>query len=307
MNHQKYFLSWFCPFVVLVFFAVSCSQAADRSANVRMPVVSGQFYPGNAGELRSLVQTYLGRATAASDPDVRGLIVPHAGYPYSGPVAAEAYKSITGRAYDAVILIGFTHRTPFRGVYVDRHDAYETPIGQVPVDQSLAEAIRADNPLLNGGPAGEGLDEHSLEVQIPFLQTVLNPLKIVPIYMSRQDAESARILARAIAKAITGKNVLVVASTDLSHYHPYEEAVRMDRGFVALAEKGDISELAAATQSGQVEACGAGPVMALLMLVEEMGWERPKLLRYANSGDITGTRGQVVGYAAMAVDAKKDV
>ncbi len=304
MHTKKNVASGFFLFCFLIFFAVSCSQAAD-SPSVRKPCVSGQFYPGTAGELQPLVQTYLNSAAAGSAPNVRALIVPHAGYPYSGPVAAEAYKAVAGQTYEAVIIIGFTHRVPFRGVYVDTHDFYETPLGRVPVDKAMAEAIRHANPLLQGGPSGGNLQEHSVEVQVPFLQTVMSPLKIVPIYMSLQDLETAKILAAGIAGAIDGKKVLILASTDLSHYHPYDRAVKMDGEFISLAEKSDIVRLEAATESGAVEACGTGPVMTLLTLAKTMGWGSPRLLRYANSGDIMGTRGEVVGYAAMAIDAKQ--
>lgn len=304
-RHQNILKNVFTGLSVMLL-AVSCSQAAPDKAAIRKPCVSGQFYPGAEGELRSLIQSYLDKAASQADPGVRALIVPHAGYPYSGPVAAEAYKMIRGQNYDAVILLGFTHRTPFRGIYVDTHDAYETPLGQVPVDKILAETIRVQDPLLQGGPADGKLEEHSLEVQVPFLQTVLPSLKIVPIYMSHQDTESAWILSQAIAKAVAGKNILVVASTDLSHYHPYDAAVQMDRAFVSLAEQGDAARIAAETETGAVEACGTGPVMALLMLGRQLGWTNPKLIRYANSGDITGTRGQVVGYAAMAAAAEQN-
>lgn len=303
--HRKKFS--FAPFIVsfaVIFSAVSGSNASD-GVGVRQPCVSGQFYPGSAGELQTLIRTYLENASSAPDPSVKALIVPHAGYPYSGQVAAEAYKTVAGQSYDAVIILGFTHRVPFHGVFVDTHDVYETPLGRVPVDQALAEEIRRQAPLLRGGPPGGIFEEHSIEVQIPFLQEVLSPLKIVPIYMSRQDMDSARVVAEAVAGVLRDRRILVVTSTDLSHFHSHDAATKMDRTFISLAERSDIEAIAAGTGSGKIEACGTGPVLALLMIGEAMGWQAPRLLRYANSGDVTGDHRRVVGYAAMVIDGTK--
>lgn len=272
--------------------------AAYSEENVRHPVVSGQFYPGSAGELRRDIQGYLKQAAAKADPQIRAIVVPHAGYPYSGPVAAEAYKAVQGGNYDSVIVIAFSHRTPFSGVFVDTPDFYETPLGRVPVDKALAEEIRQFSPVLQDKPRGV-FEEHSLEVQVPFLQEVLGNLKIVPIYMGNQTVENAKILADAVAKPIKGKRVLVVFSTDLSHYHPYDTAVQMDHKLISIFEKGNVLELARDSDSGQVEACGLGPLMSALLIGEQAGWGKPELVRYANSGDVTGTRGKVVGYAAL--------
>ena len=268
---------------------------------MRKPSVSGQFYPSSPEELRPLIRTYLENASSFSDSSVKALIVPHAGYPYSGQVAAEAYQTVAGQSYEAVIILGFTHRVPFHGVFVDTNDAYETPLGRVPVDQPLAEEIRRHDPFLRGGPPGGMLPEHSIEVQIPFLQEVLSPLKIVPIYMSRQDMDSARIVAEAVAGVLRSRRILVVASTDLSHFHSYDAAAKMDQAFIARVEQADIEAIAVETDASKIEACGTGPVLALLMLGEAMGWPPPRLLRYANSGDVTGDRRQVVGYGAMAI------
>jgi AmmeMemoRadiSam system protein B len=266
--------------------------------HVRKPAVSGQFYPGTAEALRKEVDNLLGGAVAKPDPRVRALISPHAGYPYSGPVAAEAYKTLTGLKFDTVIVIGFTHRVPFRGVFVDDAGAYLTPLGSVPVDRAMAKSIKEFNPGLRDSPGGR-FEEHSVEVQIPFLQEVLKDFSIVPIYMGDQSMDQARILSDAVAKAVGNKNVLVVISTDLSHYYPYETAVKKDRLWISAVEQGNPLKLALLSDSGAAEACGMGPVMTLLFLREKMNWGLPTLLRYANSGDVTGDKGRVVGYAAM--------
>jgi AmmeMemoRadiSam system protein B len=284
--------------VMAIFFAGSVSAAAE--VNVRKPAVSGQFYPGFAPALHNEVRDFLEKAVSKPDPDVRALIVPHAGYTYSGQIAADAYKTVEGQSFDTVIIIGFTHRVPFQGVYVDDHDAYETPLGRVPVNLEMVKAIRSYHPVLQDAPRGR-FDEHSVEVQVPFLQETLKNLSIVPVYMGDQTLDHAKILSEAIAKVIRGKKVLVVVSTDLSHYHPYEEASKKDKALCAIVEEANPLKFAMASDTGKVEACGSGPVMTLLMLQADIGWTKPTLIRYANSGDVTGDRGRVVGYAAMAL------
>lgn len=276
-------------------FVIGRSYAGE---NVRKPVVSGQFYPGDQAALKKEVDGFLKQSKSRPTPNVRALIVPHAGYPYSGQVAAEAYETIKGDRFDSVIVIGFSHRTPLEGVYVDVHDFYETPLGRVPVDKELANKIRDFNPVLRDVPVG-GFTEHSVEVQVPFLQETVRDLKIVPIYMGAQTLGNARILSEAIAKAVGDRPVLVVASSDLSHYYPYDTAVAKDKLWVSLVEEGDLMKLALASDKRLCEACGIGPVMTVLLLRQHLGWNKPALVRYANSGDVTGDHKAVVGYAAM--------
>ncbi|MFA6600189.1 MAG: AmmeMemoRadiSam system protein B [Candidatus Omnitrophota bacterium] len=286
---------------IAVVLSVSLPLAAEAE-KVRPPAVSGQFYPGSAGALEKEIRGFLAGASSMPDPAVRALIVPHAGYPYSGRIAAEAYKTVQGRNFDTVVILGFSHHVPFRGIYVDDHDAYETPLGRVRVDVEMARALRALHPVLQDRPSGS-FEEHSVEVQVPFIQEALKGASIVPVYMGEQSAANAAILGDALAKTIAGKNVLVVVSTDLSHFHPYDEAVRKDRACIALIEASDEPGFLTASEQGAIEACGSGPVLALLALQKKMGWSAPALLSYANSGDVTGDRGRVVGYAAMKMRA----
>lgn len=266
---------------------------------VRMAVVSGQFYPEDPKILKKKIRQFLAAAKEGPDPDVRALIVPHAGYDYSGQVAAEAYKLVEGLKFDAVVIIAFLHRMFLQGVLVDDVVAYETPLGFVPVDQALVREIQMCHPLFRNAAPGR-IEEHSLEVQIPFLQETVPELKIVPIYIVAQEITNITVLADALAATLEGKNVLVVATTDLSHFHSYEVASQKDKALIAMFEKANAEAIYDAYAKEEAEACGMGPVLTSILLARKMGWSGPRLIRYANSGDVTGDKHSVVGYAAMA-------
>lgn len=273
---------------------------------IRNAVVSGQFYPGEPEVLKKKVRQFLIASKSAPAPDVRALIVPHAGYDYSGQVAAEAYKLVEGRKFESVIIVAFLHRVFLQGVLVDDAAAYETPLGHVSVDHEIVKKIRMFHPLFRNTMPGR-LEEHSLEVQIPFLQVTIPELKIVPIYIGAQNIMNITLLADALAVVLADRNILMVSTTDLSHFHPYETAVRMDKAMIAMFEKGNVEAICDACAKEEVEACGMGPVLTAILLAQKMKWSGPRLIRYANSGDITGDRSSVVGYAAMAFrEAQKD-
>ncbi|MBU9888783.1 MAG: AmmeMemoRadiSam system protein B [Candidatus Omnitrophica bacterium] len=270
----------------------------NPQTKTRPAAVSGQFYPDIPEALRDQVRQLLAQARSLADPRARGLIVPHAGYDYSGRVAAEAYKTVRGRKFECVVIIAFLHRCFLPGVLVDDVAFYETPLGRVPVEGTLARKIREFHPLLRGEFSGR-LDEHSLEVQIPFLQEVIPDLRIVPVFLGEQTLQNIRVLAAALAQVTAGRDVLTVATSDLSHFHPYETAVRKDKRLIALFEKADLEALGDACARDEIEACGLGPMLTLALLAKDRGWTGPSLIRYENSGDVTGERNSVVGYAAM--------
>ena len=266
---------------------------------VRTAVVSGQFYPEDPQVLKDQIRRFLTQAKSRADDHVRALIVPHAGYDYSGQIAAEAYKLVEGRKFDRVVVIAFLHRMFLRGVLVDDVAAYETPLGRVPVDRELVREIQMFHPLFRNAVPGR-IEEHSLEVQIPFLQETIPELRIVPIYIGVQDITNITILAEALTKTLSNQNALVVATTDLSHFHPYEIASRKDKALIALFEEGSAEAVYDAYAKEEAEACGMGPVLTSILLARKMRWAGPRLVRYANSGDVTGDKSSVVGYAAMA-------
>jgi MEMO1 family protein len=271
----------------------------ETREKVRTAVVSGQFYPAEPKVLKKQIQSFLAESRSRPDAQVCALIVPHAGYDYSGLVAAEAYKLVEGRKFESVILIAFLHRMFLEGVLVDDVDAYETPLGRVPVDLERVREIQRCHPLFRTAVPGR-IEEHSLEVQIPFLQETVPGLRIVPIYIGAQGITNITVLAEALIKTVGDRNVLVVATTDLSHFHSYEIAVEKDKAVIAMLEKANAEAIYDAYAKEEAEACGMGPVLTLILLARKMGWAGPRLIRYANSGDVTGDKSSVVGYASMA-------
>ncbi len=274
-----------------------------RNESVRTPVVAGTFYPGDPGQLASTIDGYLDAAeTAGVSGEVVAVIAPHAGYVYSGAVAGEAYARVAGHAFDSVIVVAPSHRAAFRGASVYDGDAYETPLGRVPVDGALADAIRASGDAF-ACRAGAHSQEHSLEVQVPFLQRALGEFAIVPIVMGDQSESTVRALAGAIARAVesSSRRVLLVASTDLSHYHEQARANALDQVVIdrvaAFDPEGLLEDLAA----GRCEACGGGPMAVVMMVSRHLGADRSDVVRYATSGDTSGDMSQVVGYLAAVL------
>jgi AmmeMemoRadiSam system protein B/AmmeMemoRadiSam system protein A len=277
------------------------SVGMESSARIREPAVAGAFYPGTEQALREAVSGMLARVKPRElSGRVVGLISPHAGYIYSGQVAAHAYKLVEGRKFDAVIVIAPSHHAYFEGSSVYTLGPYRTPLGLVEINKDLAEAImNADESI--GYYEAAHLKEHALEVQLPFLQMTIPDLRLVPIVMGDQSLGSCRRLARAIVSNVSGMNVLLVASSDLSHFHPYDEAVRLDRVVIDDVERYDYEGLARDLKSRKCEACGGGPIVTVMIAAKELGASEGVPLKYANSGDVTGDKSGVVGYLAAAL------
>ncbi len=268
--------------------------------DVRRSVIAGTWYPGDPAVLRREIRRYLEAVPARPvEGPVVGLVSPHAGYVYSGQVAAHGYRLVEGRRYDAVVVIGPSHRVLFRGASVWPSGGYETPLGVVPVDGELAEAILGADPVVHADRKPHAA-EHSVEIQLPFLQVALGAFAFVPIVMGTQDLRTCEAVADSVWRAAKGKEVLVVGSSDLSHFHDYEQAKRLDAVVVDLVRKRDARGLARRLEEGSCEACGGGPVIAAMLFAEKAGARGVQVLRYANSGDVTGDRRQVVGYLSAA-------
>jgi AmmeMemoRadiSam system protein B/AmmeMemoRadiSam system protein A len=277
------------------------------SGKVREPAVAGSFYPGNEEVLRETVTSMLANAQPPRfEGKVIGLVSPHAGYAYSGPVAAHAYRVVQGHKFDAVIIVAPKHQIDFRGSSIYIEGPYKTPLGLVDIDLDLAQAILRSDPSINSRPEAHML-EHSLEVQLPFLQIAVPQLRIVPIIMAEQSMDNCRRLARAISSNVQGKNVLLVASSDLSHYLTQEEAVKMDRVVIDHVEHYDYEGLARDLSASKCQACGGGPVITVMMAAQELGATKGVILKYATSGDATGDYSQVVGYLAAALVSESQV
>ena len=268
------------------------SRDRDKS-RTRPPAVAGLFYPENANELRREVSGYIEActpraATAANRP--KALIVPHAGYRYSGPVAGFAYRQLRDWSANIrhVVMIGPSHRVPIRGLAVPSADSFATPLGDVPVDVAGRERLR-ELGLVGISDAAHAA-EHSLEVQLPFLQVVLDDFDILPITVGFAPAEQ---VARVIDTVWGGPDTLVLVSSDLSHYHTWNEARRLDAAttHAILGLRSDLPD---------EQACGACGINGLLQVASRRGL-KVELLDQRNSGDTAGDRSRVVGYGSYAL------
>ena len=266
--------------------------------DIRRSVIAGSWYPGTKAELGRMLDGFLANVKKEElGGELMGLIAPHAGYVYSGQVAAYAYKQLEGLDFPIVAVVSPVHRM-FVGRYaVTAKRYYETPLGLVEVDGELVDALDE----VVGLNRVERDDEHSLEIQLPFLQRVLDRFKLLPVMMGDQSLPACRALGEALAGVLRGRRALLVASTDLSHFHPYDTAVRLDRVVLDHIEKFDPEGLALDLERGRCEACGGGPVIAVMLAAKALGANRARVLKYANSGDVTGDRWQVVGYVAGAI------
>jgi len=277
-----------------------------KLADTRKPAVAGQFYPGQASTLVKTIAGLFAKVKKAALPGrPLALIAPHAGYPYSGKVAAAAYKLLEGEAYDAVVIVSPSHTVFFRGSSVYAGDGYETPLGVVETDRELSQRIASIHPLVyasaQGHATGATRGEHALEVHLPFMQVALGKFKMVGIVMGDQEEESVRALGEVLATALKGHNCLMVASTDLSHFHSQKEANRLDGAVREAIETYDPSELMDVLSCGDGEACGGGPVAAVMTAAKRLGSRELKFLDYATSGDVTGDFSEVVGYLSAVM------
>lgn len=265
---------------------------------IKKSIIAGSWYPENPSVLKKDIENYFKSASPVQlEGEIVGLISPHAGYVYSGEIAAHAYKLIRGNKYDAVIVVGPSHRVAFHGVSVFSGGGYETPLGIVPVARDLAEKIKKATPMVADFPAAHQ-QEHSVEIQLPFLQVALDEFPFVPLVMGDQDAHTCQELAHAIFQASSDKKILIVGSSDLSHFYNYSTAKKMDAIVVDYLKNGDAEGLLKSLESGEVEACGGGPMAVVMFVARMMKAHKAYFLKYANSGDVTGDKSSVVGYAS---------
>jgi len=273
-------------------------EASAMKEDVRRPAVAGTFYPGDAKTLSRQVREFLARATKEeADGEIIALVSPHAGYVYSGQVAAYAFKMVEGMKFDAVVVVAPSHRAHFQGASVYDRGEYETPLGLLPVEKEIGRKLIEASDLISFFPQAHS-QEHSLEVQLPFLQEAIGKFNLVPIVLGDQSYRTCQAVGRAIVQAVKGKKILLVASTDLSHFHPYDKAVKLDNIILEDLRSLDAQKLDQNLGSGKGEACGGGAVITVMLAAKEMGANRSRVLKYQNSGDVTGDRAGVVGYAA---------
>jgi AmmeMemoRadiSam system protein B len=270
---------------------------------IRRAAVAGTWYPGTAPALAAAVDRHLERADERATEvsgDLVALIAPHAGLMYSGPVAAHAYRLLRGRPFDVAVLVGPSHFVGFDGVSIFLGDGFETPFGIAPIDAACAHALLASSPIVREHPPAH-IREHSLEMQLPFLAHLAPGLPIVPLVMGYQTAETAFALGDALAAALRGRTALLVASTDLSHYHDAASAAALDRVVIDCVTRFDADDLQAALTVNPGHACGGGPAVAVMRAARLAGARDAVVLDYADSGDVSGDKSAVVGYLAAAL------
>jgi AmmeMemoRadiSam system protein B len=254
---------------------------------VKPPAVAGLFYPADPDELRAMLHSMFAQAHSDASERPQALIAPHAGYQYSGPIAANAYATLAPWAgqIHRVVVLAPSHRVPFVGLAASSADAFQTPLGNIPVDREAVTGLLDD-------PAVQVLDaafaqEHALEVQLPFLQTVLSDFTLVPLIVGEADAEA---VSRVI-EALWQPDTLIVVSSDLSHYLDYDSCRQRDQATSRAIEDMDAAHI------GTYDACGAYPIRGLLRSAARHGWQ-VRTLDLRNSGDTSGDKSRVVGYGA---------
>jgi MEMO1 family protein len=275
---------------------------------VRPAAVAGTWYSSSAARLAADVGAYLDSAERESsaaggvDPgdELLAIIAPHAGLVYSGPVAAYGYVLLRSQAFDTVVLVGPSHFTGFEGASIWPRGAFATPLGDLPIDEDLASAIAAACPAVKHLPDAHAR-EHSLEMQLPFLAALAPETPIVPIVMGFQTRETAFALADGLVSAVRGRRVLLVASSDLSHFYDAATASTLDHEVIARVDALDDEGLMALLERRADHACGGGPMVTVLRAARALGATHGHVLRYADSGDVSGDKSAVVGYLAAAI------
>ncbi len=297
-------------FVIILFAVTSFSTMAHADTKIKRPNVSGQFYTAESQELSAQIGEFFQRADVEpADKHIDIVIAPHAGYIYSGAVAAYGFKAASRNKYTTIIILAPSHYFGFDGISVGLQDGFQTPLGVVVVDRTFAQRLSDEDGKFHFAP--EPFErEHALEVEIPFLQETFANFKIVPVIMGQPSFALLEKFAASLNKIIGDRNdVLVVVSTDLSHYHPDTKARTMDASVIKAITSLDAKAVWEGCQlRSAMEMCGFVPTTAALLYARQRGLQHAKMLRYANSGDVTGERDSVVGYTSVIIygDAPQD-
>jgi AmmeMemoRadiSam system protein B len=270
----------------------------DRA--LRQAAVAGTFYPDSPVLLRQMVEELLENANPPKPKGkILGLACPHAGYQYSGFVAAHGYKLLRGLRYEVVVVMAPSHQEHFVGASIFPGRAYETPLGSMESDRELAHALAHASEFANLSWYGHR-SEHSLEVQLPFLQVVLPGVPIVPIVIGEYDEEFCSGFGKALARCLAGRRALLVASTDLYHGYSYDDCIVTDEATLSRVLDWDIAGLCRGLELGQYQACGGGPLVTAMVALRQLGANRAQVVARSNSADVVGERGGwTVGYAAI--------
>ncbi|MEO9295925.1 MAG: MEMO1 family protein [Nitrososphaera sp.] len=281
----------------------------SSKATNRPPAVAGMFYPASSSELQlaidqSFRDTKFGPGMpppALAKKRIYGIVSPHAGYVYSGAVAANGFYQISSSDFDTVVMVGPNHYGIGSGVATMRSGTWETPLGQVPVNEEWAAEIARKSGILDFDDFAHSRD-HCLEVQLPFLQYTRKKFSIVPIVLIMQDIDTAFDLGKAMADTVAERDeeAMLIASSDLTHYEPNETAHRKDMDLINAMLTLDVAKFYSVLERMDVSACGYGAIASVMVAAKSLGATRGELLKYATSGDVTGDTDAVVGYSSVA-------
>jgi MEMO1 family protein len=274
-------------------------------APVRPSPIAGRWYEGSPKALARIVDQYLDQAELPELPgEVVAVIAPHAGHIYSGPVAGYAFATVRGSSPDLVAVLSPMHQPYYEPLLTTAHSAYATPLGEIPVDEDAVTMLDARlTDALGTGLARVACDqEHSLEIELPFLQRALaGNFKLLPVMVRAQSPKVSKLVGAAVAEILRGRKALLVASTDLSHFYTQEQALVLDTEMLRRIESFSPEAVFSAEEQGKGFACGLGALTAALWAARDLGADTVRILRHATSGDVTGDYSQVVGYGAAAV------
>ena len=268
----------------------------------RNPVVAGSFYPGYANVLRSDIKQYIANAEISlKSSDILGVIAPHAGYTYSGQCAAFSYKALIQKEIEYAVIIAPSHRYANFKYSVGNFESYLTPLGEVPVAEDIVKALMKNEDFCFHQVAHQS--EHSLEVQLPFLQVAFPGVKIIPILLGSQSSDNSEILAETLANEFNDKlnKTAFIISSDLSHYYSSSIAEEKDNRLLIMLEELDTESMKHGQLEDKIEACGMGGIFTLIYLAKKLNYRKVDILQYIHSGQISGDMSQVVGYLAAAV------
>lgn len=295
-------------------FATACQANKGSDTDVREPAVAGKFYPESAARLKLAIEKFLHDAVPIKVKNPIAIIVPHAGYIFSGQICADGFKQVSNQKYDVIVILGTNHTSSdFQKISLYPDDGFRTPLGVAPVEKNIIFLLK------KADPADCTLDkslherEHSVEVMVPFIQVVFPKAKIVPVVVGSPDMETCVRFGQALAKVLKNKNALIVASSDLSHYPSAEDAKIVDRETLAAISKLDPDAFRATVQEHVdrripnlvTSACGEAPILVAIAAAKSLGAIRGVVVSYANSGDTSvGDRSRVVGYGAVALTAE---
>lgn len=298
-------------FLVGLVFSLIIPLSIGCAEDIKEPSVAGIFYPSDPEELKKTINTFFSKTTKVEiEGDLIALISPHAGYRYSGRVAATGFKQIKDSKKDKIILIGPSHHVRFKGASVFTKGSFKTPLGNIKINEKLANSLLNDDADVKFFPHAFE-KEHSIEVQLPFLQMIMKDFTIVPILIGTPTRQTLEHLISSLSKIID-ENTLIIASTDLSHYHNYQTAKEMDSEIISSIQRLSTIETENLLRNGKSELCGAFPVLITIEVAKRKGANIGVLFKYENSGDVTGDKNSVVGYASIGLfrnpltDSEKD-